>query len=61
MPNGAGARGEVRRHSQFLQLQGTPMIRPFKPLRAMLAMVALCLATSAFAQYPNRPLTLVVP
>jgi tripartite-type tricarboxylate transporter receptor subunit TctC len=30
-------------------------------LRAVLAMAALCLSASAFAQYPNRPLTLVVP
>jgi tripartite-type tricarboxylate transporter receptor subunit TctC len=31
------------------------------PLRALLSLCALLLATSAFAQYPNRPITLVVP
>ena len=37
------------------------MIRLFQSFRALLAVAALCLSASAFAQYPNRPLTLVVP
>jgi len=32
-----------------------------QPLRALFALLALCLSASAFAQYPNRPLTLIVP
>ncbi len=37
------------------------MTRPLQALRALLAIAALCIGTSAFAQYPNRPMTLVVP
>jgi tripartite-type tricarboxylate transporter receptor subunit TctC len=37
------------------------MIRLTQWLRLVLAGVALSLCASAFAQYPNRPLTLVVP
>jgi tripartite-type tricarboxylate transporter receptor subunit TctC len=37
------------------------MTRLLQPLRALFALLALSLCTSAFAQYPNRPLTLVVP
>ena len=37
------------------------MNRLLQPVRAVLALLALCLSASAFAQYPNRPLTLVVP
>ncbi|EFK97644.1 conserved hypothetical protein, partial [sediment metagenome] len=37
------------------------MTRPLQALRALLAIAALCVGTSAFAQYPNRPITLVVP
>jgi tripartite-type tricarboxylate transporter receptor subunit TctC len=37
------------------------MTRLLQPLRALFALLALSLCTSAFAQYPNRPITLVVP
>jgi tripartite-type tricarboxylate transporter receptor subunit TctC len=37
------------------------MIRLIRSLRAAFAVLALCVGASAFAQYPNRPLTLVVP
>jgi tripartite-type tricarboxylate transporter receptor subunit TctC len=37
------------------------MTRLLQPLRALFALLALSLCASAFAQYPNRPLTLVVP
>jgi tripartite-type tricarboxylate transporter receptor subunit TctC len=37
------------------------MNRMLSTLRAALAVVALCASASAFAQYPNRPITLVVP
>ena len=37
------------------------MNRLLQPLRAVLALMALCLSASAFAQYPNRPITLIVP
>jgi tripartite-type tricarboxylate transporter receptor subunit TctC len=37
------------------------MIRLLRPLRALFALLALSLCASAFAQYPNRPITLVVP
>jgi tripartite-type tricarboxylate transporter receptor subunit TctC len=36
------------------------MIRLLRSLRAVLAMAVLCTSASAFAQFPNRPLTLVV-
>jgi tripartite-type tricarboxylate transporter receptor subunit TctC len=37
------------------------MNRLIPSLRGLLVMAALCVGASAFAQYPNRPLTLVVP
>jgi tripartite-type tricarboxylate transporter receptor subunit TctC len=37
------------------------MTRLLQPLRALFALLALSLCASAFAQYPNRPITLVVP
>jgi tripartite-type tricarboxylate transporter receptor subunit TctC len=37
------------------------MIRLFSLLRAAVGVAALCVGASAFAQYPNRPITLVVP
>jgi len=37
------------------------MNRWLQPLRALLALALLGFAAGAFAQYPNRPLTLVVP
>ncbi len=37
------------------------MIRLPSLMRAAFAAMALCLSASAFAQYPNRPITLVVP
>ena len=37
------------------------MNRMFSTLRAALAILAFCASASAFAQYPNRPITLVVP
>ena len=37
------------------------MTRLLRPLRALFALLALSFCASAFAQYPNRPITLVVP
>ena len=37
------------------------MTRLLQPLRALFALLALSFCASAFAQYPNRPITLVVP
>ena len=37
------------------------MTRLLPPLRALFALLALSFCASAFAQYPNRPITLVVP
>ena len=37
------------------------MNRLLNPLRALFALLALSLCASAFAQYPNRPITMVVP
>lgn len=37
------------------------MTRLLRPLRALFALLALGFCASAFAQYPNRPITLVVP
>jgi len=37
------------------------MTRLLQPLRALFALLALSFCASAFAQYPNRPLTLIVP
>jgi tripartite-type tricarboxylate transporter receptor subunit TctC len=37
------------------------MTRLPQPLRALFALLALSFCASAFAQYPNRPITLVVP
>ena len=37
------------------------MTRLLQPLRALFALLALSFCASAFAQYPNRPITLIVP
>ena len=37
------------------------MTRLLQHLRALFALLALSLCASAFAQYPNRPITLIVP
>ena len=37
------------------------MSRLLHPVRALFALLALSFCASAFAQYPNRPITLVVP
>ena len=37
------------------------MTRLLPPLRALFALLALSFCASAFAQYPNRPITLIVP
>ena len=37
------------------------MTRLLQPLRALFALLTLSFCASAFAQYPNRPVTLIVP